>query len=54
MLLTIHDELIFECDEDATDAIVAKLRPIMASAIELSVPVEVHVGIGRTWAECKA
>ena len=54
MLLTIHDELIFECDEDATDEIVAKLRPIMASAIELAVPVEVHVGIGRTWAECKA
>ncbi|RMG95002.1 MAG: DNA polymerase I [Deltaproteobacteria bacterium] len=53
MLLTIHDELIFECREDAVDDIVAKVRPIMATAIELDVPIEVHVGVGHTWAECK-
>ncbi len=53
MLLTIHDELIFECREDAVEDIVAKVRPIMATAVELRVPIEIHVGTGRTWAACK-
>jgi DNA polymerase-1 len=54
MLLTVHDELIFECDEDRVDDLIAVAKPLMEGAFELSVPVRVEAGFGRTWAEAKA
>jgi DNA polymerase-1 len=53
MLLTVHDELIFECDVDRVDELIALCRPLMESAVELSVPLQVDAGHGRTWAACK-
>lgn len=53
MLLTVHDELIFECDEDKVDDLVALARPEMENAFELDVPLRVDVGHGQTWADCK-
>lgn len=53
MLLTVHDELIFECDEDRVDDLVALARPRMESAAQLDVPLQVDAGHGRTWAACK-
>ncbi|MFO0635832.1 MAG: DNA polymerase I [Nannocystaceae bacterium] len=53
MLLTVHDELIFECDEDRVDALVELARPLMQDAVALSVPLVVDAGSGRTWAACK-
>ncbi len=53
MLLTVHDELIFECDEDRVDELVAKCRPLMEGACALDVPLRVDAGNGRTWGECK-
>ncbi|MCX4245700.1 DNA polymerase I [Paraliomyxa miuraensis] len=53
MLLTVHDELIFECDEARVDELVALCRPLMEGAVKLDVPLRVDAGQGRTWGECK-
>jgi DNA polymerase-1 len=54
MLLTVHDELIFECDEDRVEDLISLAKPLMEGAFELSVPVRVEAGFGRTWAAAKA
>jgi len=51
MLLQVHDELIFEVEEDAVDAAAAMVREEMEGAAELSVPLTVDVGIGDNWDE---
>jgi DNA polymerase-1 len=53
MLLTVHDELIFECVADKTDDLVALVKPAMEHAFELDVPLVVEAGAGRTWADAK-
>jgi DNA polymerase-1 len=53
MILTVHDELIFECDEARVDDLVAIVQPVMEHAVELTVPLEIDAGVGRTWAEAK-
>ncbi len=55
MLLTVHDELIFEVDEGAADDLVARARAVMENAalpaVQVSVPLTVDAGRGRSWAE---
>ncbi len=53
MLLTVHDELIFECEEAKVDALIELAKPAMEEAFELSVPLVVDRGVGRSWAEAK-
>jgi DNA polymerase-1 len=53
MLLTVHDELIFECEEARADELVGIARPLMERAAELSVPLHVDAGRGKSWAACK-
>ena len=53
MVLTVHDELIFECPEGKVQDLVDRVRPIMEGVIELNVPLKVDVGSGPTWAACK-
>ncbi|MGW4480597.1 DNA polymerase I [Rhodococcus triatomae] len=49
MLLQVHDELVLEIAADERDAVEALVREKMAGAIELSVPLDVSVGVGRSW-----
>ncbi|MGV9411435.1 DNA polymerase I [Nocardia sp. NPDC003693] len=49
MLLQIHDELLFEVAAGERDELEALAREHMSNAIELSVPLEVSVGVGRSW-----
>ncbi|MFC4605325.1 DNA polymerase I [Rhodococcus kronopolitis] len=49
MLLQVHDELVLEVVADEREAVEALVREKMAGAIELSVPLEVSVGTGRSW-----
>ncbi len=48
-LLQIHDELVFDVAPGERDQLEALARQHMSSAIELSVPLEVSVGVGRSW-----
>jgi DNA polymerase-1 len=55
MLLQVHDELLFEVDEDATDTLIARAREVMEGAAEpvlrFAVPLVVDAGQGANWAE---
>jgi DNA polymerase-1 len=51
MLLQVHDELVLEVAAGEKDQVVQLVRDQMASAAELSVPLDVSVGVGRTWHE---
>ena len=53
--MQVHDELIFEVDEDAVDQTIARVRSVMeqaaAPAAHISVPLTVDAGVGANWAE---
>ncbi|MGV9821352.1 DNA polymerase I [Nocardia xishanensis] len=49
MLLQIHDELVFEVAEGEREALERLACEQMSAAIELSVPLDVSVGTGRSW-----
>ncbi|GAA1842724.1 DNA polymerase I [Agromyces salentinus] len=49
MLLTVHDELIFEVAPGESDVLETVVRDRMANAAELLVPLEVQVGRGSDW-----
>ncbi len=48
-LLQIHDELLFEMDEEIVEAVVPQFSEIMVHAVELSVPVKVDAEVGPNW-----
>ncbi|HEX3258443.1 MAG TPA: DNA polymerase I [Pseudonocardia sp.] len=49
MLLQVHDELVLEVAEGEREAVEALVRREMGAAAQLSVPLEVSVGYGRSW-----
>ncbi|GAA4366894.1 DNA polymerase I [Agromyces bauzanensis] len=49
MLMTVHDELIFEVAVGESDALEAVVRDRMAHAAELLVPLDVQIGRGANW-----
>ena len=53
MILTVHDELLFEVSEDRAEETAALVRDRMQGAATLNVPLIVDVGIGRNWNEAK-
>jgi DNA polymerase I len=53
MLLTVHDELIFECEADRVRELIDLVRPAMEHAASLDVPLLVEAGSGTTWANAK-
>jgi DNA polymerase-1 len=53
MILTVHDELLFESPRDEVDAAAAVVRERMENAVTLSVPLTVDVGIGENWRDAK-
>jgi DNA polymerase-1 len=51
MLLTVHDELVFESPPDRAEAIGAALKQEMEQVFSLGVPLEVDIGIADNWAD---
>ena len=51
MLLQVHDELVFEVAPGEAEAVERLVRAKMADAVDLTVPLEVNVGVGRSWHE---
>jgi DNA polymerase I len=54
MILTVHDELLFEAPQAEADEVAAVVREKMEGAATLVVPLTVDVGIGENWKEAKA
>ncbi|MBC7596512.1 MAG: DNA polymerase I [Kineosporiaceae bacterium] len=51
MLLQVHDELVLDVATGELEQVEALVREQMGAAADLSVPLDVSVGIGRTWHE---
>jgi DNA polymerase I len=49
MLLQVHDELVFEIAPGEREALEELVRRDMGSAVEMAVPLDVSVGVGRSW-----
>ncbi|HEX7086768.1 MAG TPA: DNA polymerase I [Vicinamibacterales bacterium] len=54
MILTVHDELVFEVRREAADEYAALIRDRMQNATRLAVPLDVDVGIGENWKDAKS
>jgi DNA polymerase I len=51
MLLQVHDELLFEVAQGELERVQELVRVAMGGAAELTVPLEVSMGWGRSWAD---
>ena len=49
MLLQVHDELVFETDEDELPELATLVREIMEGALPLDIPLEVDLKVGQNW-----
>jgi DNA polymerase-1 len=54
MILTVHDELLFEAPREGAMETAEALRQLMERAVPLRVPLTVDVGIGENWKEAKS
>ncbi len=53
-LLQVHDELIFEVEDEWLPVVTPQFHEVMVGAVELSVPVKVDVEVGHNWKELEA
>ena len=53
MILTVHDELLFEAPREEADDAAALVRERMENVVQLTVPLTVDAGIGDNWKEAK-
>lgn len=49
MILTVHDELVFDTPESEIDKLQGMVQEVMISAMELAVPLVVDIGTGEDW-----
>jgi DNA polymerase I len=53
MILTVHDELVFEAPEQELEQARGIVRTEMEGAFPLRVPLKVDLGVGQNWKEAK-
>ncbi len=51
MTMQVHDELIFEVADSVLDKACNQINHYMSTAVKLTVPMEVEVGMGKNWDE---
>ncbi|SLM28357.1 DNA polymerase I [Desulfamplus magnetovallimortis] len=51
MLLSVHDEILFEVPENEIDALTALAKKEMEGVFDLKVPLKVNIDCGDNWAE---
>jgi DNA polymerase-1 len=51
MVLQVHDELVFDCPMNESESLAVLVKEKMQSALKLSIPLLVDVGIGSNWLE---
>ena len=53
LMLTVHDELVFELAKEEAESLPPLIQKAMEGAMKLDVPVRVEMGQGRSWADAK-
>ena len=53
MILTVHDELVFEAPETELDKAREIVKSEMEGAYPMRVPLKVDLGVGQNWKEAK-
>ena len=53
MILTVHDELVFEAPESEVEAAGEIVKLEMEGAYQLKVPLRVELGVGKNWKDAK-
>jgi DNA polymerase-1 len=53
LILQIHDELIIESPIEEAEKAEAILREAMQGAADLKVPLQVDIGVGKSWFDAK-
>tara|TARA_B100000029_G_scaffold198490_2_gene196536 strand:- start:975 stop:3659 length:2685 start_codon:yes stop_codon:yes gene_type:complete len=51
IIMQVHDELVFEIQENFVDEAVEKINEIMSNPLKLSVPLLVEVGVNENWGD---
>lgn len=51
MILTVHDELVFDAHKDEVDYLKVQINKIMCEAMDLGVAMETGIGVGGNWLE---
>jgi DNA polymerase-1 len=51
MLMTVHDELVFEVPEHELETVTTRIRDIMEGVWQLKVPLKVNIASGKNWAD---
>ena len=51
MIMQVHDELIFDLHKDEVEMVKPRIQELMKHAVNLEVPMEVEVGVGKNWLE---
>ncbi len=51
MLLTVHDEIVFDMHRSEQDTVMPVIEECMKTALPLGVPIEVEMGTGINWLE---
>jgi DNA polymerase I len=51
MIMQVHDELVFDAKEEELSLLTEKVREFMQNAVQISVPLEVGIGVGDNWLE---
>ena len=54
MIMQVHDELVFEVQEEAVNTVTEGIRRHMTEVVVLNVPLLVSIGIGDNWDEASA
>lgn len=51
LLLQVHDELVFDVPKNEVEIVKPVIEAAMINALKLNVPIEVGIGVGKTWLE---
>lgn len=51
MIMQVHDELVFEVEEQVLEEVRSAIKTCMEEAVILSVPLLVSIGVGKNWDE---
>ena len=51
MLLTVHDEIVFDMHKSEQDTVMPVIEEAMKTALPMKVPIVVELGVGENWLE---